>query len=137
MGAYSVAGQLHGVERGLRARLGRAPRLLAAFAVVVVVAVAGVAAALLFAGGAADSQTRLLPPLPASASPDAKDRPGYGGSVSDMTRLNHLLEQRQTELFYASRRGDPAGDVADLRKRVEALERSYADAIAAMGQATR
>jgi hypothetical protein len=66
MGAYSVAGQLH--EQGLRARLGRAPRLLVAFAVVAVVAVAG---------------------------------------------------------------------VADLRRRVDALERSYADAIAAMGQATR
>jgi hypothetical protein len=135
MGAYSVAGQLH--EQGLRARLGRAPRLLVAFAVVAVVAVAGVAAGLLFAGGAADSQTRLLPPVPASGSPDAPYRSRYEGAVSHMTRLNHLLEQRQTELFYASRRGDRAEDVADLRRRVDALERSYADAIAAMGQATR
>jgi hypothetical protein len=61
----------------------------------------------------------------------------YGAAVNHMTRLKHLLEQRQGELFYASVSGHPAEVVADLRKRVEALERAYADAIAVMGRATR
>jgi hypothetical protein len=143
MGAHAVAGQFQGLEQGLRARLERAPRVLAALAV----AVAGVAAALLFAGGAADSQTRFLPPIPTVSNFPDPQTPvgaaptGYGASydvaVRSMTQVNHLLEQRQTELFYASTRGDSAEVVADLRRRVEALERSYADAITAMGRATR
>jgi len=61
----------------------------------------------------------------------------YDAAVVRMTSINHLLEKRQAELFYARQRGESTELVAHLRRRVASLERGYADAIVAMAQATR
>ena len=55
-----------------------------------------------------------------------------------MTHVNHQLEGRQAELFYAQRRLRRAGvEVRRLRAQVVAFEREYRDALAAMTEAVR
>jgi hypothetical protein len=61
--------------------------------------------------------------------------PAYDRAVARMTRVNHLLEERQAALSFAKRAGAPACVIADLRGQVATLERQYADAIAAMRRA--
>jgi hypothetical protein len=59
----------------------------------------------------------------------------YSRAVARMVRSNHLLEQRQSELFFATRDGHPPSVIAALRRQVASLEREYANAIDAMGRA--
>jgi hypothetical protein len=54
-----------------------------------------------------------------------------------MTHVNHQLEDRQAELFYALQRPARAVEVRRLRVQVVVLERAYRDALAAMTQAAR
>ena len=56
MSAYLLGGREHGVRR-----------VGVVFAVCIVVALAGFAAALVFAHGAAESQLRILPPIPSAS----------------------------------------------------------------------
>jgi hypothetical protein len=147
MSRYSAASSLFGFERAYSGQALGAPRATVALGVLLVLAVAGVASALASPGAAATSQTRFLTPA-ATASDTLLAQKGlgrtpigygakYDAAVIHMTRINHLLEKRQTELFYARQRGNSVRVIADLRRRVALLERGYADAIVAMGQATR
>ena len=61
----------------------------------------------------------------------------YDRAVARMAHANHLLEQRQADLFFASEEAAPVEVVADLRREVAALERSYAAAIVAMAETAR
>ena len=64
--------------------------------------------------------------------------PEYDRAVARMTHVNHQLEGRQAELFYAQRRLRRAGvEVRRLRAQVVGLEREYRDALAAMTEAVR
>jgi hypothetical protein len=97
---------------------------------IAVVAVSLTSAVLgLQSGGEADS-SRL-------AVPTTGFGPVYDRAVARMTHVNHQLEDRQAELFYALHR--PAGpvEVRRLRVQVVALEREYRDALAAMREAAR
>ena len=82
-------------------------------------------------GGEADS-SRL-------AVPTTGFGPEYDRAVARMTHVNHRLEGRQAELFYALRSLRPAGavEVRRLRAQVLALEREYRDALAVMTEAAR
>jgi hypothetical protein len=61
----------------------------------------------------------------------------YDGAVARMTRLNHLLERRQADLFYARQGGGSRAEIALLLHEVGSLERAYRDAIVAMARAAR
>ncbi|MGH3134026.1 MAG: hypothetical protein ACRDNY_09865 [Gaiellaceae bacterium] len=86
------------------------------------------------AGGTLPAAEKTRPSVAPSASGLGTE---YRRAIARMTRTNHLLEQRQADLYFATRAGAPAGVIADLRKAVASLERQYADAIEAMIEAMR
>jgi hypothetical protein len=70
-----------------------------------------------------------------SQTPEQAGGSKYERAVTRVVKANHLLEKRQTELFYLVQRGPRASLIADRRRDVEKLERDYEDAILAMAQA--
>lgn len=99
------------------------------------------------AGSEEDSDVRqTLPASPMATSGGASEprslrRSGsereYDRAVARMTTANHVLEQRQADLYFARKDSAPASLIADLRREVASLERQYADAIEAMIEASR
>jgi hypothetical protein len=84
--------------------------------------------------------TTVLAVTATGCSSRTPEQPGgskYERAVTRMVKVNHLLEKRQTELFYLAQRGPRASLLADLHREVENLERDYEDAILAMEQANR
>jgi hypothetical protein len=69
-----------------------------------------------------------------AVAPDRAASP-YERTVRRMTRINHLMEARQTELALAVRTGASRQSIAELRVEVASLERQYIAAIGAMSDA--
>jgi len=61
----------------------------------------------------------------------------YDRAVARMVRMNHLLEERQADLFFARQEGAPAVVIDDLGRQVAALDRNYVEAMVAMAEAPR
>jgi hypothetical protein len=69
-----------------------------------------------------------------AVAPDRAASP-YERTVRQLTRINHLMEARHTELALAIRIGASRDSIAELRVEVASLERQYAAAISAMRDA--
>ena len=115
---------------------------LAATVAALALAVAGVSCSGSTDGGAGRHDAGGAPPpaeeTQASVAPSASGLGGkYRRAVARMTRTNHLLEQRQADLYFATRDGASAEIIGDLRREVASLERQYADRIEAMIEALR